>query len=387
MSYKGEEELREKAQSFIQTLLQVGIAIEPHPAMFRDYMVKIAVKGAGFISIYYSPKQKSFSLKLHELRDTQLIPQIEGHWHNNGIVSGTPESPSCEGYQAYVDGSWIDGLVGYGAVILCQNQEIKRLWGSVEQDVEQRQVVGELQATMQVLDWCEKNGILDVEIFYDYEGIQKWATGEWRAKNNATQHYQQKVQASLVKVTWQKVKSHSGVRWNDIVDELAKQGALVQSRAVSPVGDPMSTLVQKSQDFVAFLTSQNIEAEYTQVYNEQYARIIIERGIFDLYNTRKHPMSPHIHNFQDTLLQKHIENLWQQFHLGIVEESREHLTSRFEEVEYYFSVLAPYRHLAFDFSVLASALDRVIDHDGGIKLPADSYDELELIFLRVRAEQ
>ena len=28
-----------------------------------------------------------------------------------------------------------------------------------------------------------------LELFYDYEGIEKWVTGEWRAKNPLTQTY------------------------------------------------------------------------------------------------------------------------------------------------------------------------------------------------------
>jgi ribonuclease H-related protein len=343
MGYKHEEELREKAQTFIQILLQAGIAVESYPAMFRDYMVKLAVNGAGHISIYYSPKQQTFSLKLHELQDTRLMPQIEACWRGDSINSD--ESLPKEGYQAYVDGSYISGCVGYGAVILHQNQEIRRFSGSVEHDVEQRQVVGELQATMQVLRWCEENNILDIEVFYDYEGIQKWAAGEWRANNAATQHYQQTVQASPVRVIWQKVKSHSGVHWNDVVDELAKQGALAQSRDAFQSDDPVVVLEKKAIGFLAYLASQNIEAEYTRIYNEQYARIIIERGYFDLYNTRKRPMSPYIHNFKDGELQKHIEHLWQQFHTGIAEEIAVSEVSGFEEVEYFLSVLAPYRHL------------------------------------------
>lgn len=385
MGYKYEEELREKAQTFIQILLQAGIAVEPYPAMFRDYMVKLAVNGSGHISIYYSPKQQTFSLKLHELRDTQLTPQIEACWRGDSINSD--ESPSDEGYQAYVDGSYINGSVGYGAVILHQNQEIRRFSGSVEHDVEQRQVVGELQATMQVLRWCEENNISDIEVFYDYEGIQKWATGEWRANSAATQHYQQTVQSSPVRVTWQKVKSHSGVRWNDVVDKLAKKGALAQSSDTSLVDDPIVALDQKALDFVTFLASQNIEAEYTQIYNEQYARIIIERGFFDLYNTRKRPMSPYMHNFKDGELQKHIEQLWQKFHVGMAEEIVVSEVSGFEEVEYLLSVLAPYRHLAFDFSALVNALNRIVGHKSGIELPVDSYDALENIYRQIKAEQ
>jgi ribonuclease HI len=33
------------------------------------------------------------------------------------------------------------------------------------------------------------------------------------------------MQRCPVKVKWHKVRSHTGVKWNDIADELAKQGA------------------------------------------------------------------------------------------------------------------------------------------------------------------
>ena len=382
MAYKFEEELREKAQLFVKTLLQAGIPVEPNPAMFRDYMVKLTVKSTGYISIYYSPKQASFSLKLHELRDSQLASQIEACW--NGEDAQTGEISSNQGYRAYVDGSYINGFVGYGAVILDQEREIIRFSGSVEDHVEQRQVVGELQATMQVLSWCEENSIANIEVFYDYEGIQKWATGEWRANNVATQHYQQMVQTSSVQVGWHKVKSHTGIRWNDVVDELAKQGALAQSSDTAQPEDVLVTLEQKALGFVVFLANQNVEAKHTQIYNEQYARIVIEGGYFDLYNTRKRPMSPYLHNFKDAVFQKRIEQLWQQFHLGVAEQSAATEATGFEEVEYYLSILSPYRHLAFDFSALANALETALGHDSKIELPVDNYDELEHIYRQLR---
>jgi ribonuclease HI len=385
MTYKYEEELREKAQTFIQILLQKGIAVEPRPVMFRDYMVKLAVKDAGYISIYYSPKQEMFSLKLHELRDSRLTPQIEVCWQGDSIISD--ETRQTADYQAYVDGSYMNGFVGYGAVVLHQGQEIKRFSGSVEHDVELRQVVGELHATLQVIAWCEEHNITDIEIFYDYAGIEKWATGEWRANNTVTQHYQKAVRSTPVKITWRKVKSHTGVRWNDLVDELAKHGAIAQSRESDQPDNPLIALEQKALGFIAFLSSRNIEAEYTQIYNEQYARIIIERGYFDLYNTHKRPMSPYIHGFKDEARQKHIEHLWEQFHLGMVGENVVSEVSGFEEVEYYLSIFAPYRHLVFDFSALVNALSKIVDHESEISLPVDDYDELKRIYEKIRIVQ
>lgn len=98
-------------------------------------------------------------------------------------------------------------------------------------------------------------------------------------------------------------------------------------------------------------------------------------------------MSPYMHNFKDGELQKHIEQLWQKFHVGTAEEIVVSEVSGFEEVEYFLSILAPYRHLAFDFSALANALKKFVGHESGIELPVDSYDELEHIYEKIRALQ
>jgi ribonuclease HI len=63
-----------------------------------------------------------------------------------------------------------------------------------------------------------------VDIFYDYAGVENWATKRWQAKNEFTQAYAAFVRESGIRVYWHKVKSHSGDYWNDRADELAKQG-------------------------------------------------------------------------------------------------------------------------------------------------------------------
>lgn len=382
MPYKFESELRNKAEIFIKDLIQAGVAVEPYPVMFRDYTVKLAVQNKGCIKIHYSPKKGLFSINLDELRDKGLETVIENCWQSEESRPVSIEVSETKGYQAYVDGSYIEGFVGYGAVILYEGQEIKRFSGSVEQYVEQRQVVGELQAAMEVVAWCEENKIDGVEIFYDYEGIQKWATNEWRANNEATQQYKKIIQASSIHINWHKVKSHTGVYWNEIVDELAKQGALSQiSETNANDDDPIKSLEKKALNFVAYLADQGIKAEFTKIYNGQYARIVISGGYFDIYNTRKRPMSPYIHNFNEKTLSGKVEEFWERFHSGRFSEINTEAVNNFEEIEYYLAVFAPYRDLAFDFRVLAKAIQPFLDTS--ITLPTDNYDELERVYQQV----
>ena len=35
---------------------------------------------------------------------------------------------------------------------------------------------------MYAVQWAIKNGYHNLELRYDYEGIEKWAQGEWKAK-------------------------------------------------------------------------------------------------------------------------------------------------------------------------------------------------------------
>ncbi|MFQ3660668.1 MAG: RNase H family protein [Anaerolineae bacterium] len=129
------------------------------------------------------------------------------------------------GYRAYVDGSFINGRVGYGAVILHGDEIVTELSGEVTSYQESRQVAGELSAVMRVVAYCKAQGIPQIDIFYDYAGVEMWATGRWKAKLPMTQAYQQYMSSSTVKVRFHKVTSHSGNPWNDYADALARKGA------------------------------------------------------------------------------------------------------------------------------------------------------------------
>jgi ribonuclease HI len=231
--YKYQDKLSAKARQLIESLLLGGVDVQPEPVMFRDYMVRLALNQRGTINIYYSAKRDLYTLKLQGVQDATLTAQIEKRWKALSPASEEPKTQATRskvqaGYCAYVDGSYINGYVGYGAVILHDGQEVQRLFGPVTAHTQQRQVVGELAATMQVLKWCEEEAVSHIVIYYDYTGIERWATNRWQANNPATQHYKRTVQASPVHVKWQKVKSHSGDNWNDVADGLAKQAAISQ---------------------------------------------------------------------------------------------------------------------------------------------------------------
>lgn len=89
---------------------------------------------------------------------------------------------------------------------------------------------------MYAVQWAIKNGYHNLELRYDYEGIEKWAQGEWKAKNTLTQKYANfmKSKSDILKISYQKVKAHSGDHYNEEADKLAK-AALTEGNGIPKV--------------------------------------------------------------------------------------------------------------------------------------------------------
>jgi len=52
-----------------------------------------------------------------------------------------------------------------------------------------RNVAGEMLGAMYAVKWAMVNGYKEIELRYDYEGIEKWVQGIWKAKNELAQKY------------------------------------------------------------------------------------------------------------------------------------------------------------------------------------------------------
>ena len=97
------------------------------------------------------------------------------------------------GLLAYVDGSYNIKTkeYGYGCVLIEGQQVIKQLLGKGNQPdyASMRNVSGEILGCMKAIAYAIDHHYESICIYYDYEGIEKWATGLWKAntklcKNN-----------------------------------------------------------------------------------------------------------------------------------------------------------------------------------------------------------
>ena len=76
----------------------------------------------------------------------------------------------------------------FGCVILKPDGEVIRKSGSGDDPalLALHNVAGEMQGALYAVAWALEHGYPAVEICYDYDGIEQWATGGWQAKNELT---------------------------------------------------------------------------------------------------------------------------------------------------------------------------------------------------------
>ncbi|MBO4982349.1 MAG: ribonuclease H family protein [Lachnospiraceae bacterium] len=131
---------------------------------------------------------------------------------------------------AYVDGSYEDSLKKYafGCVFILPDGRIYTEYGNGDnpQSLQHRNVTGEMLGAMYAVRTAMKNSFQELEIRYDYEGIEKWVTGEWRSRTELTQKYAQAMRewSKGIRILFCKVTAHSNVRFNELADALAKEG-------------------------------------------------------------------------------------------------------------------------------------------------------------------
>lgn len=162
---------------------------------------------------------KSFSTmeQAENYLQERSIPQYEG----NGLI-------------AYVDGSYNSKTkeYGYGCVLLEGQSVLKQCYGkdNHEDYVSMRNVAGEIKGSEVAIGYAIEHGYSFIYIYYDYEGIEKWANHEWKANKIGTKAYQQFIDQSRkhIHISFIKVLAHSGDKYNELADQLAKRAVGIQ---------------------------------------------------------------------------------------------------------------------------------------------------------------
>jgi ribonuclease HI len=229
MPSKYESQLKNKAGEFISFLSNQNILADIIPDSLRDYSVKIEIKDTGTISLFYSPNKNSFKITLQEVRKRSLIREIESYW-NEFSGNEVKEYYKDKGIEIDVDGSYQDGVTTFGCVIRKNGKIINEISGVVD-NVEvdgSHQVAGEIKAVTESVKWCIENSIKDVTIYHDYNGLEMWAKGIWKTKKQVSKNYSEFMRIANIRINWVKIESHTGVKWNEYADKLAKNASRLQ---------------------------------------------------------------------------------------------------------------------------------------------------------------
>ena len=129
----------------------------------------------------------------------------------------------------YVDGSYDkrSEKAGFGAVFIVDDHVIHQASEPTEVDPEVNlwNVTAEIAGILYAVEWAIHHDYRDIYVHYDYAGLEKWYTEEWRAKNSVTQNYVKTMHEynKKINIHFYKVAAHTGVEFNELADQLAKQ--------------------------------------------------------------------------------------------------------------------------------------------------------------------
>lgn len=168
------------------------------------------IKEIKSVSDETSSINKKIEQEIKNLRDREVIAFVDGS-----------HSLDADGKEKY----------SFGVLLLTNESEDSLYKAFIDKTyMDSRNIAGEIEGVKQAILWAIESNKQRIKIFYDYEGIEKWATKEWKAKVKVSQEYSKffDEKSKLINVEFEHVKAHSGVVYNEKADELAKRALLSQ---------------------------------------------------------------------------------------------------------------------------------------------------------------
>lgn len=149
---------------------------------------------------------------------------------DNAVITDNQTTGDSAGnaIEIYVDGSYHAATkeFSYGMVVLIDGREEKFSQKMSDPELAQmRNVAGEIKGSEAAMQYALDHEIPAIIIYHDYQGIASWCNGDWKANKAGTIAYRDfyRKAREKVQIEFRKVKGHSNDKYNDMVDELAKE--------------------------------------------------------------------------------------------------------------------------------------------------------------------
>lgn len=162
----------------------------------------------------------------------------------------------------YSDGSYDKNLKlsSYGVVYLQKAQPEYYRSGIVDDKNGTQNVIGEITGVLEGLKYAMYKGKKKAYIYHDYEGLSKWISKEWKVKSSDASYYINEINKykSEIELEFVKVKAHSGEKYNEICDKLAKN----ELKSLEPsISDEWGFKSYRFTDEIIVKVLKNIKAE------------------------------------------------------------------------------------------------------------------------------
>lgn len=191
-------------------------------------------KVTGLFSTWDECKEAITGFSGAEYRGFNSLDEAEAYLRGEAIavsqnVRQVIQKPVSENeVQIYTDGSCKDGIISIGLCLRTYLKDLK-FYGKFNTSAYNslNNIAGETIAVLAGVELAIQLKLTNISIYYDYEGIEKWFTGDWSAKTDLSIKYvgllRNLVGTNNLNIQFFKVVHHSGVEGNVIADKMASR--------------------------------------------------------------------------------------------------------------------------------------------------------------------